>query len=232
MKWRGISADSADQSLATGSLRERLLVIKAGIKQYVRLENQAINDRVIAELERSGIEQQILPLGARAPEFRLSDSSGAQVSSRELLTKGKLIIDFYRGRWCPFCVTELEAWRDALPDVEAAGASLVAISPQLLRHSAFTADQHKLHFPVLSDEGNRVARQFGLVYEVPDYQRDLFRTVFINLENLNGMKYADWSLPLPATYVIAQDGTVLYAFASADYTQRAEPSEVLGYVNG
>jgi peroxiredoxin len=129
-------------------------------------------------------------------------------------------------------VTELEAWRDALPDVEAAGASLVAISPQLLRHSAFTADQHKLHFPVLSDEGNRVARQFGLVYEVPDYQRDLFRTVFINLENLNGMKYADWSLPLPATYVIAQDGTVLYAFASADYTQRAEPSEVLGYVNG
>jgi peroxiredoxin len=210
-----------------GLLKDRLLEIKAGIAQYVRPENQAIHDRVVAELQSRGIEENALAVGEPAPEFQLPDQAGRMVASRDLLAKGKLVIDFYRGRWCPFCMTELEAWRDALPQVEAAGASLVAISPQLVRHGAFTADQHKLRSPVLSDEGNGVARQFGLVYEAPEYQRALFRSVFINLENLNGMKYEEWSLPMPATYVIARDGRIEYAFASADYTQRAEPADVI-----
>jgi peroxiredoxin len=231
VRWRGTSTDTALQPIKPGTLAEKLLEIKAGIAQYVRPENQAVNDRVIAELRKRGIGNQVLPVGADAPAFELADQHGSLVRSQELLAKGKLIINFYRGRWCPFCMTELEAWREALPQIEAAGASLVAISPQLQRHGAFTADQHKLRFPVLSDVGNQVARAFGIVYDVPEEQKALYKAVFVNLEHLNGMKYEEWSLPLPTTYVIGQDGRVDYAFASADYMDRAEPAEVLAAVS-
>lgn len=194
--------------------------IRAGIAQYVRPENQAVNERAVAELEASGIAERILPVGAKAPEFTLPDQNGKMVSSAELLSHGKLIIDFYRGRWCPFCVTELETYRDIYDELKAAGFSLVAISPQTVKHSAFTADQHKLRFPVLSDAGNKVARHFGLVYRVPAYQEQLFRSVFINLPLTNGDE--SWELPVPAKYVLDRDGTVLLAEAFADYTKRPE----------
>ncbi len=219
MKWRGLSTEK-DNGRPGVSLAQRLMEIKAGIAQYVRPENQAINERAIAELEASGVAERILPVGAKAPEFTLPDQNGKMVSSVELLSRGKLIIDFYRGRWCPFCVTELETYRDMSEDIRASGASLVAISPQTVKHSAFTADQHKLRFPVLSDAGNKVARQFGLVYRVPAYQEQLFRSVFINLPLTNGDE--SWELPMPATYAIGSDGTVLYANAFADYTMRPE----------
>ena len=227
MRWRGTSTDTALQPIRPGTLAEKLLEIKAGIAQYVRPENQAVHDRVVAELRKCGIEEKALPIGANAPAFELADQNGNLVRSQDLLAKGKLVINFFRGRWCPFCMTELEAWREMLPQVETAGASLVAISPQLQRHGAFTADQHKLRFPVLSDVGNKVAEQFGIAYPVPEEQKSLYKAVFVNLENLNGMKYEDWALPLPATFVIGQDGKVEYVVASADYMERAEPADVL-----
>lgn len=219
MKWRGLSTEQ-DGARPGVPLAQRLMEIKAGIAQYVRPENQAINERAIAELEASGIAQRILPVGAKAPEFTLPDQNGKMTSSAELLSHGKLIIDFYRGRWCPFCVTELETYRDMYEEIRASGTSLVAISPQTVKHSAFTADQHKLRFPVLSDAGNKVARQFGLVYRVTAYQEQLFRSVFINLPLTNGDE--SWELPLPATYVLGQNGTILFAQAFANYTQRPE----------
>ena len=219
MKWRGLSTEK-DGVRPGVSLAQRLMEIKAGIAQYVRPENQAINERAVAELEASGIADRILAVGAKAPEFTLPDQNGKMVSSAEVRAHGRLVVDFYRGRWCPFCVTELETYSDMYEDIRASGALLVAISPQTVKHSAFTADQHKLRFPVLSDTGNEVARQFGLVYRVPAYQEQLFRSVFINLPLTNGDE--SWELPLPATYVIGQDERVLFAQAFADYTQRPE----------
>jgi peroxiredoxin len=224
MKWRGISTEH-DGVRPGVSLQQRLMEIKAGVAQYVRPENQAINKRAIAELESSGIVDRILPVGAKAPEFSLPDQNGKIVSSAEVLADDRLVVNFYRGRWCPFCVTELETYRDLYAEIGKTGATLVAISPQVVRHSAFTADQHKLRFAVLSDEGNKVARQFGLVYRVPEYQEQLFRSVFINLPKTNGDE--SWELPLPATYVIDRDGTVLFAKAFADYTLRPEVEHVL-----
>jgi peroxiredoxin len=132
---------------------------------------------------------------------------------------------FFRGRWCPFCVGQLEAMNQILPRIQQARASLVAISPQTVQQSFFMADQHKLRFPLLSDPGNHVARQFGLVYRVPDYQQALYRRVFINLPFANGDQ--SWELPIPATYILDHDRSVLYASVNADYTERAEPSEIL-----
>lgn len=205
------------------TLAARLAERREGIAKYVPAETQAANRRAIDEIRPQ--EQRALKVGDTAPAFELSDQNGAAVRSADLLAKGPMIVTFLRGRWCPFCVATVEAWNDAMPLVREAGASLVAISPMTVKHAFFMHDQHKLQFPLLSDEGNHVARQFGLVYRVPEYQQQIYSRTFVNLPFLNGD--SSWELPIPATYLIAGDGRVRYAFASADYTQRADPREVV-----
>ncbi len=223
MKWRSLEESAPDKDLRPlrGILAERMELIE----KYVPLETREIHARAVAELKVNGLAEHILPVGAKAPAFALKDHNGKLLSSAELLRKGRLVICFFRGRWCPFCVAQLEAMNLILPDIEQAGASLVAISPQTVQQSFFMADQHKLRFPLLSDAGNRVARQFGLVYRVPDYQQAVYRRAFVNLPFANGDE--SWELPIPATYILDGDGTVLYASADEDYSARAEPQDIL-----
>jgi peroxiredoxin len=186
---------------------------------------QAVHARVIAELKGRHLAEGIPAAGSKAPFFELSDHSGKLVLSADRLSRGRLVICFYRGRWCPFCVGQLEAMNLILPQIEQAGASLVAISPQTVQQSFFMADQHELRFPLLSDAGSKVARQFGLAYRVPEEQQAIYRRAFVNLPFANGDD--SWELPIPATFILDHDGTVLYASASEDYTERPEPADVL-----
>ena len=227
MKWR--SLDETSLAADTRSLREQFGERKELVAKYVPAEIQAIHARVIAELQQQGIAESALPAGAKAPAFELTDHNGKLVSSTELLTKGRVIICFFRGRWCPFCVGQLEAMNLVMPEIQAAGSSLIAISPQTVQQSFFMADQHKLRFPLLSDLGNDVARQFGLVYRVPEFQQSVYRRAFINLPLANGDE--SWELPIPATYITERDGTVLYSSSNPDYTQRPEPQDILARVN-
>jgi len=226
MKWR--SLDETTLAADNRSLREQFAERKELIAKYVPEEIQAIHSRVIAELQQQRIAESALAAGTKAPAFELTDHNGKLVSSAELLTKGRLIICFFRGRWCSFCVGQLEAMNLLIPEIRAAGASLTAISPQTVQQSFFMADQHKLRFSLLSDVGNEVARKFGLVYRVPEVQQAVYRRAFINLPLANGDE--SWELPIPATYVIECDGTVLYASSKPDYTERPEPAEILGAV--
>jgi peroxiredoxin len=159
MKWR--SLEEAGPTEENRSLRERLLERKELSAKYVPKETQAIHARVIAELREQSTTT--LSQGAKAPAFVLQDHNGKPLSSTELLDQGRLVICFFRGRWCPFCVGQLEAMNQILPQIQQAQASLIAISPQTVKQSFFMADQHKLRFPLLSDSGNSVAREFGLV---------------------------------------------------------------------
>lgn len=223
MRWRGSNPEVDTPAYAT--LRARLEELQANTKQYVPAEKLAITERAIEELRCAGVAERALLAGAKTPEFELADGDGKVFRSTEALARGRLVISFYRGRWCPYCVAELESLRDVAPRIEAAGATLVAISPQTPKQSYFTADQHQLRFPVLSDPGNAVARQLGLVYRLPQELERLYRSIFINLPNSNGDQ--SWELPLPATYILERDGTVLYAFADADHMRRAEPAELV-----
>ncbi len=223
MKWRSLEESTA--SAATQSLREQFTERKDLILKYVPPETQAVHAKVVADLKRSGIEQRILPIGAKAPAFELQDHGGKRISSVDLLTRGKLVLCFFRGRWCPFCVGQLEAMSQVVPQIAAAGASLLALSPQTVQQSFFMADQHRLRFPLLSDPGNRVAQQFGLTYRVPEAQQTVYRRAFVNLSLANGDD--SWELPVPATYILSSDSTVLFASANADYTERPEPAEIV-----
>lgn len=209
-------------------LREILAERKQLIAKYVPPETLQVHARVIAELREQKLAENALPPGAIAPAFELKDHDGQLVSSADLLAKGRLVLCFFRGRWCPFCVGQLEALNQVVPQIEQAEATLVAVSPQTVQQSFFMADQHKLRFPLLSDSGNQLARRFGLAYRVPEYQQSVFRRAFINLPFANGDQ--SWELPIPATYIIDRDRTVLYASVDPDYTERAEPAEVLRIV--
>jgi peroxiredoxin len=226
MKWR--SLEESDPETEVRTLREILAERKELIAKYVPAESQAIHARAVAELERQRLSENILRIGAKIPEFRLPDHDGKNVSSSYLLAKGRLVLCFIRGRWCPFCVAQLEAMNVILPEIEQTGASLVAISPQTVQQSFFMRDQHKLRFPLLSDAGSNVARQFGLTYHVPEEQKAIYQRAFVNLPFVNGDQ--SWELPIPATYIIAGEGLVLFASANEDYTERPEPAEIVQFL--
>jgi peroxiredoxin len=207
------------------SLQDQLDEITANTRNLVQAERLAVGERAVEELFSTGIEERILPVGALAPEFELNDFTGRLVRSEDMLALGPLVIKFFRGRWCSYCVTELEAWRDLYGQLRERGGLMVAISPQTERQSDFTAGQHGLPFPLLSDPGCALAEKFGLVYTVPEYLRSYYSSIMVNLPFINGD--ASWRLPLPATYVIGRDRRVLFAEAHADFRVRPEPEEAM-----
>lgn len=226
MKWRSLEESN---QVDTRPLREIFAERKELIAKYVPAETQAIHARAVAELKQKQIAANILPVGSKVPEFQLQDHDGKGISSADTLSKGRLVLCFIRGRWCPFCVGQMEAMNLVLPEIEEASATLAAISPQTVQQSFFMRDQHKLRFPLLSDAGNNVARQFVLTYRVPDEQRAVYQRAFVNLPFVNGNE--SWELPIPTTYIIDRDGTVLYAFANEDYTERPEPEDIVGILS-
>jgi peroxiredoxin len=181
--------------------------------------------RATAELIASGAAARALKAGDRAPAFTLNDPDGQPVSSTELLAKGPLVVSFYRGVWCPYCNMELQALQATLAEFEKLGASLVAISPQTAANSRKSVRQNDIGFPILSDARNEVAAAFGLRFELPGYLIDLYKSLKNDLTAFNGDE--SWTLPMPARYVIGQDGTILYAEVNPDYTRRPEPEDML-----
>lgn len=181
--------------------------------------------RATAELIASCAATRALKAGDKAPAFTLNDPEGQPVSSADLLAKGPLVVSFYRGVWCPYCNMELQALQAALPGFAALGASLVAISPQSAPNSRKSVRQNDLAFPILSDTHNDVAAAFGLRFEMPDYLIDLYKGLKNDLPAFNGDP--SWTLPMPARYVIGQDGVILYAEVNPDYTRRPEPEDML-----
>ena len=185
---------------------------------------QARLDRIIADLGKADLLADSLGVGDMAPDFLLQNAAGERVSLAGLLEKGPVVVNFFRGTWCPYCALYLRALEDARPSFEAAGATLVAISPQHI-DAAVRRFRRTVGFDILSDLGNRVARVYGLIWDMPAEITDIMLAWGLDLPAMNGT--AGWELPIPATYVIAPDGTVRYAFADANFRRRAEPADVL-----
>ena len=206
-------------------LQDQLDEITANTRQLVQADRLAISEQAVAELFATGIEDKILPVGAVAPEFALKDGAGRLIRSQDMLALGPLVLKFFRGRWCSYCSTELEAWRDLYGQVREHEGLMVAISPQTERQNDFMASQHGLPFPLLADPGCALAEQFGLAYEVPASMQTYYLSIMVNLPFIHGE--ASWRLPIPATYVIGRNRKVLFAEAHADFRVRPEPDEAL-----
>jgi len=208
------------------SLKEQLAEYRAGWYQRVPAERQAIMQRHIAELRRGTIARTMLKGGVHAPAIVLENAKGAIVDVGTLLKKGPVIVTFYRGGWCPYCNLELKAYQDILPEITAAGASLVAISPEKPDDTVSTAEKNALTFEVLSDVGQKVGRAFGLVYEFTEELKSAYRGFNLDIPARNGTP-GEWALPVSATYVIDRAGSIIYAYTDMDYRDRADPRDVL-----
>jgi len=204
---------------------------KAGKPPYnAPADIHPVMERATAELIASGAANKALKVGDKAPLFTLKDPDGHPVSSAELLAKGPLVLTFYRGVWCPYCNLELQALQAFLPTLQEAGASLVAISPQIAANSRKSMRTNGLQFPILSDRHNDVADAFGLRFALPDYLIELYKNLRNDLPSFNDDP--SWTLPMPARYVIGQDGVIRYAEVNPDYTQRPEPEAILDAIRG
>ena len=181
--------------------------------------------RATAELIASGAARRARKAGDVAPSFSLKDPEDNVVSSNELLKKGPLVVSFYRGVWCPYCNMELQALEAAKPAFDNYGASLLAISPQTAPNSRKSVRQNKLTFPVLLDAKGKIGAAFGLRFELPDYLIEPHKSLKNDLPTFNGG--LSWTLPMPARYVIGQDGTILYSEVNPDYTHRPEPEDMI-----
>ena len=208
------------------ALKDELKKQLAASVERIPRETLAAMKGATDDLVASGVAERSAGEGSAAPRFSLPNAHGEPVASESLWEDGPAVLSFYRGGWCPYCNIELRALQERLPEIEALGARLVAITPETPDNALTTQEKNEIAFEVLSDGGNRVASAFGLAFRLPDEINDIYRNKFgIDLEESNGE--ASQTLPLPATFVIGKGGTVLKAFVDADYTRRAEPDEVI-----
>jgi peroxiredoxin len=207
------------------SLKEQLAEYRAGWFKRVPAERQEVMERHINELRNGLAKTTALKAGDQAPPIVLTNAKGNIVDIKSLLSRGPVIVTFYRGGWCPYCNLELRAFQEVLPEIKAVGASLVAISPEKPDDTLSTAEKNALDFEILSDVGQKVGRAFGLVYTFSDELISAYKQFGQEIPGRNGSD--EWALPISATYVIGQDGQIIYAYTDADYRDRAEPAEVL-----
>lgn len=178
----------------------------------------------IALIQASGVLDGAKQGGDKAPNFTLPNASGESIELYNMLKSGPVILVWYRGGWCPYCNIYLQHLQRAYPEFEKAGAQIIAISPELPNNTQATQKNNQLGFHVLSDVHNRVGKEYGVVYTLPDFIAKRYNQAFDMVKH-NGDESAE--LPLSASYVISPNGVISYAFLDADYRNRAEPADLL-----
>lgn len=207
------------------SLHTELQALMVDLGQKVPKEMMEKVGTFIARLSSDGVGKSTLKPGDTAPDFALQSASGRTVALSSLVSHGPVVVTFFRGDWCPFCDLELRAFNRSLPDFTARGASLVAISPQSLQRSRSTAQDRALAFEVLSDVGSSVAKAYGVSFSLNESEQDLHRAFGADIAAINAV--ATWEIPVPATFVIDRSGRIAWTHVDPNYTNRAEPADVL-----
>ena len=211
------------------TLTEQLAALKADI--LTQIPDQA-KELMLADLQKiaqSGLVKNAPKKGEQLKDFVLPNQNGVARSLEELRKKGPVVITFYRGGWCPYCNLELRAYQEALPEIQKAGATLVAITPELPDASLTTAEKNALQFEVLTDINSDYARSIDIVFTLSDALRPVYKGFGIDVEAHNGKGQFD--LPLAATFVVDTDGKIASAFVTEDYTERAEPEDIIAALN-
>jgi len=207
-------------------------VLKEAIDGYNEEKKRKMPAEVLAtmaqateDLIKSGIENRVLRSGDTMPDFELPDQHGRLRRLSDYLSESRVVLNIYRGGWCPYCNMEMKALQDALPEIEASGARLIGMAPEMPDRALETLERHQIKIDILSDQGNRVSESLGLVFELPQALRTIYQKNGLDVPAFNGDD--SFKLPLPATYILDRNGVILYDFVNADYTLRLEPAEIV-----
>lgn len=188
---------------------------------------QAFGDN-LNELIEQKIDKNALMMGDQAPNISVLDTDGNEIKLDELLKNGPVIINFFRGNWCPFCMAELADYQESIQQFHLPKTQFLFISPQMQAYSAQLKSEKDFDLTLIADQHNEIARQFGLVFTLDDKIREIYKKIGADLSAINGDH--SFELPIPATYVIAPSGKITYAFVETNYMMRAEPREVLSMI--
>jgi peroxiredoxin len=205
------------------SLTSQLEAKKIRITMKPETDKKRIYREGIAAVASSGILEKAMQVGDVAPNFSLPNASGETVELYDYLKKGKVVLTWYRGGWCPYCNLALHELQKELVNFKANGAQLLALTPEMPDKSMTTSEKHNLEFEILSDVGNKVGKEYGVVFKLTDDVANIYNEAFA-LNEYNGNESNE--LPLAATYIINEKGVITYAFLDADYRNRAEPLEL------
>jgi len=164
-------------------------------------------------------------IDSKAPDFKAKDQYGNEVRLKDLLKKGKVVLVFYRGQWCPYCNKELSRLQDSLQFILDKGAMLVAVTPEKPENVTKTIEKTKASYSILYDEGLKIMKAYAVDFEVPENTITRYRNANIDIEKNNGTNGKH--LPVPAVYVIDQESTVTYRFFEPDYRKRPSVAEIL-----
>lgn len=186
--------------------------------------------RATNQLKDSDIENQALHTGDRIPDFSLPNQHGEKRQFSDFFKQSTVVLNIYRGGWCPYCNFEMKALADALPEIEAAGARLIGMAPETPDHALETANRHDIGIEILSDTGNVISGKLGLVFNLAEELRPIYLGAGLDIPAYNGDD--TFRLPIPATYIVGSDGIIQADFVNADYTQRMEPVEIVKALKG
>lgn len=209
------------------SLKSKLEEKKADFELNANNHIKTVFKAGIASVRESGVLDKAKKVGEIAPDFELNNALGKPVALSDYLKKGKVVLTWYRGGWCPYCNMTLQQLQREVPGFNANGASLIALTPELPDKSMSTVEKQNLQFEVLSDVGNEIARAYGIVFKLADDVAEIYDASF-GMRTYNGDD--SYELPLAATYIINEDGKIIYAFLDADHRKRAEPSDLTAFL--
>jgi peroxiredoxin len=207
------------------SLQAAIDEYNAAKKEKMPAEVLATMARTTAELKDTGIENRALGTGDRMPDFTLPNQHGEMRRFADFLADSPVVLNIYRGGWCPYCNFEMKALADLLPEIKGAGAQLVGMAPEDPDHALDTANRHEIDIEILSDTGNAVSEQMGLVFSLAEELRPIYLGAGLDIPAYNGDD--SFRLPVPATYIVGTDGIIKADFVNADYTRRMEPAEIV-----
>lgn len=213
-----------DERQVRSELQKKLTKKKQAYEKNASENIKKLNSKNIQAIRDSGVIKNAKSVGDEAPQFQLKNSKGEQVSLKDQLKKGDVVLLWYRGGWCPYCNLTLNHYQKMLPEIQKAGAQLIAIAPEIQDSIRRTQKGNDLDFMMVTDPGNKVAEKYGVVYQLIDSVAAMYQNGF-NLHGYNGDESNQ--LPLAATYIIGQDGKIKYAFLDADYKNRATPEKVI-----
>lgn len=205
-------------------LTQTLAEARQGFIAHTPLEIQMAMSRQIREQQESG-NTYGLQEGQKAKDFTLKNALGETVNLYDELSKGPVVLTFYRGGWCPFCNSQLKAYQKLLPDIEALGGQLIAVSPQSPDNTLSQQEKEELTFQVLSDTNGLVAAFYNILYDVPDYIQDIMKQMGMDLAEYNATNR--WILPIPSTFMIDESGIIRSAYVNPDFMQRLDPENIL-----
>lgn len=218
------------QNAFAGELSQKLKEKSEASKAKRPDEITKVMKKGLDDLRKLGLHKKALGVGKKAPKVQFTDQKGKSVDLKSLYKDQTLVLTFYRGGWCPYCMLELDAYQKMISQFQKAGAMIVAVSPDTQKEVSKTIQKRGITYSVMSDPNNSAAKEFGIAFKVDTGTLQIYKKFGIDLEGSQNNQ--DNELPMPGTYVIDKNGVIRYSFVDPDYTKRADPEDVLKILKG